>query len=118
MVAVKWSDHALARLREQTRYIAEHSGSPEIAWRWATDVFDAADDLEKFPQMGHPLPEFPSIPYLEIIVRKYYRVIYRIVETPQTPSDNPHPTCFIVTVRRTSMLLDESVLNELNAVEA
>ena len=47
MSKVKWSDHAMARMREQTRYIAEQSGSTEIAWKWATDVFTAAEYSDK-----------------------------------------------------------------------
>ena len=48
-----------------------------------------------------------------ITVKWSDRVIYRIVETPHTPEDDSHPACFIVTIRRTSMLLDEAVLNAL-----
>ena len=106
MASVKWSDHAMACMREQVKYIAEQSQSKEIAWKWASDVFKAVDRLADFPQMGHQLPEFPDTPYLEILVRKFFRVIYRIREN----------TCFIVTVRRTSMLLDESCLAEPNDV--
>ena len=106
MSKVKWSAHAMARMREQTRYIAEHSGSREIAWKWASEVFDATADLEKFQKLGHPLQEFPKTPYLEIIVHKHYRVIYRVTGE----------TCLVVTVRRTSMLLDESTLAEFDAV--
>lgn len=32
MAMVKWSDHALERMREQVRYIAEQACSAEIAW--------------------------------------------------------------------------------------
>ena len=106
MASVKWSDNAMIRMREQTRYVAERSGSAEIAWKWATDVFNAADDLEKFPELGHPLPELPNTPYLEIIVRKFYRVIYRVF----------NEACLIVTVRRTSMLVDETTLAEFDSV--
>ena len=42
MATVKWSDHALLRMREQARYIAEQSCSSEIAWKWANDIFDEA----------------------------------------------------------------------------
>ena len=107
MVEVKWSDHAMERMREQTHYIAEQSCSAEIAWNWATDVFAEADSLAEFPNLGHRLPEFPGAPYLEILVRKSFRLIYRL----------SHDTCFIITVRRCSMLLDESVLSELNSVK-
>ena len=106
MADVKWSDHAMACMKEQAKYIAEQSQSKEIAWKWANDVFESADQLADFPRMGHPLPEFPDTPYLEILARKFFRVIYRM----------QGKICFIVTVRRTSMLLDESCLAELNGI--
>ena len=106
MASVKWSDYAMSCIKEQAKYIAEQTLSKEIAWKLANDIFESADRLSDFPQMGHPLPEFPDTPYLEILVRKFFRVIYRIRGN----------TCFIVTVRRTSMLLDESRLAELNDV--
>ena len=107
MATVKWSDYALERMREQTRYIAEQSCSTEIAWDWANDIFSAADGLADFPNMGHRLPEFPAAPYLEILVRKNFRLIYRKADE----------TCYIVTVRRCSMILDDDVMSELNSVE-
>ena len=107
MATVKWSDHALERMREQTRYIAEQSCSKEIAWKWANDIFAEADGLSDFPIMGHRLPEFPDSPYLEILVRKNFRLIYRKTDE----------VCYIVTVRRCSMLLDRDVMSELNSVE-
>ncbi len=107
MATVKWSAHAMDRVREQARYIAEQSCSTEIAWKWASDIFDEAENLADFPSMGHSLPEFPDAPYLEILVRKNFRLIYRKVDE----------VCYIVTVRRCSMLLDEATLSELDSVE-
>lgn len=107
MAIVKWSDHAMDRMREQTRYIAEQSCSPENAWKWASDIFDEAESLADFPSMGHILPEFPDAPYLEILVRKNFRLIYRKADE----------VCYIVTVRRCNMLLDETTLSELDSVE-
>ena len=107
MVTVKWSDHALECMKEQTRYIAEQSCSPEIAWKWANEIFAEADGLADFPSMGHRLPEFPDAPYLEILVRKNFRLIYRKADE----------ACYIVTVRRCTMLLDDDVMSELNSVK-
>ncbi len=107
MATVKWSDHALECMKEQARYIAEQSCSTEVAWKWANDIFAEADGLADFPSMGHRLPEFPAAPYLEILVRKNFRLIYRKTDE----------VCYIVTVRRCSMLLDDNVMSELNAVE-
>jgi plasmid stabilization system protein ParE len=107
MATVKWSDHALERMREQTRYIAEQACSAEIAWNWANDIFAEADRLADFPNIGHRLPEFPDAPYLELLVRKNFRLIYR--KTAEV--------CYIVTVRRCSMLLDDNAMSELGSVE-
>ena len=107
MASVTWTDHAMERMREQARYIAEQSCSSEIAWEWAIDIFREADGLADFPDIGHRLPEFPDAPYREILVRKNFRLIYRHVGD----------VCYIITVRRCSMLLDESVMQSLDSIE-
>ena len=107
MATVTWPDHALECMREQTRYIAEQSCSTEIAWKWANDIFAEADGLADFPSMEHRLPEFPDAPYLEILVRKNFRLIYRKADEVR----------YIVTVRRCTMLLDDGVMSELNSVK-
>ena len=71
------------------------------------DIFAEAECLAEFPDMEHRLPEFPDVPYLEILVRKNFRLIYRHVNN----------ICYIVTVRRCSMLLDENSLAKFNAVD-
>ena len=107
MASVTWSDHAMERMREQVRYIAEQSCSHEVAWKWANDIFNEADGLADFPGMGHRLPEFPDAPYREILVRKNFRLIYRQVGE----------VCYIITVRRCSMLLDEAALAEFDIIK-
>jgi len=79
MAVVKWSDHAMTCLRQQARYIAEQSQSTKIAWNWMNDILDETERLSDFPRTGHPLPEFPDTPYLEILIRKFFRIIYRII---------------------------------------
>ena len=106
MATIIWSDHALESLRAQVRYIAEQSCSAEIALRWANDVCGEADRLADFPDIGHPIPEISETPYREIIIRKNFRLIYR----------RSHDVCYIVTVRRCSMLLDETTIAELDSV--
>ena len=107
-MTVHWSSHAMSRLREQARYIAEQSCSNEIAWHWASDVLDEAEGLADFPNIGHCLPEFPETPYREILVRKNFRLIYRL----------SGDVCNIVTIRRCSMLLDDDALSEFGANES
>ncbi len=106
MATVRWSERAMECMREQVRYITEQSCSSEIAWKWANDIFNEADGLADFPDRGHRLPEFPDAPYLEILVRKNFRLIYR-------KSEN---ICCIVAIRRCSMLLDDEVLTGLDSV--
>lgn len=102
-MSVRWSEHAKDCLRQQARYIAEQSQSAEIAWRWMNEVLEEVDRLGDFPHMGHSLSEFPNTPYLEILARKYFRVIYRL----------EHDDCLIVAVRRCSMLMDETAIKEM-----
>lgn len=106
MAIVKWSSHALERMREQSQYVFEQSSSAEVAWTWANDVFAAADGLAEFPQIGHRLAEFPDAPYREIAVRKNFRLIYRVA----------NEICYIITVRRCSMLIDETTLAEFDSI--
>ena len=106
MATVTWSDHAMERMREQARYISEQACSSEIAWEWANDIFAEADGLADFPDMGHRIPEFPDAPYREILVRKNFRLIYR----------REGDVCYIVTIRRCSMLLDGGALMELDSI--
>lgn len=106
MATIIWSDHALESLRAQARYIAEQSCSAEIALRWANDVCGEADRLADFPDIEHPIPEISETPYREIIIRKNFRLIYR----------RSHDVCYIVTVRRCGMLLDETTIAELDSV--
>ena len=96
MATVTWSDHAMERMREQARYISEQACSSEIAWEWANDIFAEADGLA----------DFPDAPYREILVRKNFRLIYR----------REGDVCYIVTIRRCSMLLDEGALMELDSI--
>ena len=106
MATVTWSDHAMECMREQARYISEQVRSSEIAWEWANDIFAEADGLSDFPDIGHCIPEFPDAPYREILVRKNFRLIYR----------RAGDVCYIVTIRRCSMLLDEAAMMEFDSV--
>ena len=106
MAAVVWSEHARDRVREQAQYILQESCAPDIAMKWADDIFSATETLADFPESGRRLPEFPDSPYRELIVRKNFRVIYRYNEG----------VCSVITVRRCSMELNESVLQSFDYV--
>ncbi len=40
-------------------------------------IIHASERLAAFPESGHIMPEFPTLPYREILVGNY-RVLYRI----------------------------------------
>ena len=51
---------------------------PAAARRFYTRALKTLKRLEKFPESGRRLPEFPELPYREVIVRPY-RFFYRAV---------------------------------------
>jgi toxin ParE1/3/4 len=50
---------------------------PSAARRFHTRATQVLSRLEKFPASGRRLPEFPALPYREVIVRPY-RFFYRV----------------------------------------
>ena len=50
---------------------------PSAARRFHTRATKVLTRLEKFPDSGRRLPEFPGLPYREVIVRPY-RFFYRV----------------------------------------
>ena len=52
--------------------------NPAAALRFAEDVERAMDRLERYPNLGHYIPEFPGRQYKEIIVWSH-RFFYRVV---------------------------------------
>ncbi len=74
---IKWTTHALNDLRDIHEFIAKDS--PRYAQIQIENIQRAVIPLLTFPAMGHAVPEFPHLPYREILVGNY-RVIYRIQE--------------------------------------
>jgi plasmid stabilization system protein ParE len=62
-------------LREISDFIA--CDSPRAADALVERIARAADRLAAFPESGRTMPEFPTLPYREVIVGNY-RVLYRI----------------------------------------
>jgi toxin ParE1/3/4 len=99
MAELKWSDHALAELEGVFDYIA--SDSRLYAQYTIQRILKTADILSAFPESGRNLPEFPDLPYRELLLGNY-RIIYRY-----TAEEN---SVKIVTVIHGSRLLKESHL--------
>ena len=71
---IEWTKRALADLYDIYEFIAKDS--IRYAQIQIEDIQNAVLNLNRFPMMGHHLPEFPHLPYREILVGTY-RVLYR-----------------------------------------
>jgi len=74
MAQVEWTYRALHDLRQIHDFIERDS--PQAASGLVERIFNASERLGLFPQSGRSVPEFPGLPYREIIVASY-RVFYR-----------------------------------------
>jgi addiction module RelE/StbE family toxin len=74
---IKWTIRALNDLHDTYEFIAKDSR--RYAQVQVENVQNAALNLTSFPLMGRVVPEFPYLPYREILVGNY-RVIYRFEE--------------------------------------
>jgi plasmid stabilization system protein ParE len=83
---IKWTKRAFADLYSIYEFIARDS--KRYAQIQVEDIQNAVSKLNRFPMMGHYLPEFPHLPYREILVGNY-RVLYRfdgLVKSQHHPS--------------------------------
>ena len=76
-ISILWTRPALTSLLEIARYVQIEN--PSAARRLAAAIRSKVARLEKFPQSGRTVPEFPTSDLREIIVSDY-RVIYRYLK--------------------------------------
>ena len=74
MVQIKWTNRALNDLCEIHEFIARDS--PRYAQIQIEKIQKAVSNLAVFPSLGRQVPEFPHLPYREVLVGNY-RVLYR-----------------------------------------
>ncbi|MEA2032973.1 MAG: type II toxin-antitoxin system RelE/ParE family toxin [Euryarchaeota archaeon] len=74
MVQIKWTKRALNDLWKIYEFIA--NDSPRYAQIQVEKIQTAVSNLAVFPSLGRQVPEFPHLPYREVLVGNY-RVIYR-----------------------------------------
>jgi len=74
---IVWTPRAVGDLRKIHDYIAVDS--IRYAQVQIETIQAAALTLSEFPSLGRRVPEFPNLPYREIIVGNY-RVMYRFEE--------------------------------------
>ena len=51
--------------------------NPEAAWRFRRRAEKILRRLEAFPESGRVIPEFPDLPYREVVISPY-RFFYRL----------------------------------------
>lgn len=76
MARLIWTEPALRQLEEIVEFIA--LDKPAAASKVARSIFELADQVERFKQLGRPIPEFPVAGYRHLWIRPcwiYYRVI-------------------------------------------
>lgn len=74
---IKWTLRALNDLHDIYEFIAKDS--KRYAQIQIENIQNAVLNLTSFPLMGRQVPEFPHLPYREILVGNY-RVLYRLEE--------------------------------------
>jgi toxin ParE1/3/4 len=74
-VRVRFTPSAREAFLEVLAYI--HRDNPVAARRLRDRAEGALRRLERFPDSGRKLPEFPELPHREVIVRPY-RFFYRV----------------------------------------
>ena len=72
---VRFTPSARTQLLSAIAYI--HRENPTAAETFYRKVDKALSRLQKFPRFGRVLPEFPALPFREVIVAPY-RFLYRI----------------------------------------
>ncbi len=77
MARITWSEAALDHLHDIRDWIVRDS--PRNADAMIERIIAATDRLIDFPESGRRLPERPTGPHREVIVRPY-RVIYRYTD--------------------------------------
>jgi toxin ParE1/3/4 len=101
MAEIIWSDKAAIDLGLIHEYIS--ADSPFYARIQIERIFKTVNRLQTFPESGRTLPEFPYLPYREVIVGSY-RCIY-LFECPT------NRVCMVTVVHGSRMLI-EGLLEE------
>ena len=72
---IRFVPSALKEHLEAIEYIQQDN--PPAAWKYLQHVETVLKRLESFPNSGRSLPEYPNLPYREVIIPSY-RYIYRV----------------------------------------
>jgi toxin ParE1/3/4 len=80
MAKISWTDEAEKWLRDIYRYIAQDN--PRAAARVVTAIYEKAQSLADFPEMGHKYRTEPEGD-IRILLYGHYRIAYIIKERDQ-----------------------------------
>ena len=72
---VRFTPSALEEHFAAIEYIQQDN--PPAAWKYLQHVETVLKRLQQFPNSGRSLPEYPDLPYREVIISPY-RYIYRV----------------------------------------
>jgi len=72
---IQWSPLAIGRITEIAEYIA--LDSPIAANKWVNEIFDSAEKLLDFPEIGRVVPELQDQTIRELL-KGNYRVVYKV----------------------------------------
>jgi len=76
MAEVRWTDEAQRWLQDIYEYIA--ADSPDAAARTVQGIYDRAQDLARFSEIGHQYPA--SSRHVRILLYEHYRIAYLVRE--------------------------------------
>jgi len=76
-VKIRFTPSARIQFISALAYI--HRDNPQAALRFRHRAEDVLRRLEKFPESGRVVPEFPELPYREVVISPY-RFFYRVKE--------------------------------------
>jgi len=95
MVSIIWTEEALRDIDSIAAFISKDSEF--YAKQFVQKIFQTVIKLERYPEIGKPLPELPQSVYKEILFKKY-RIIYRF--------DEKH--VYIISVHHSARLLENN----------
>ena len=76
MVTIDWTNQIFDDIDIITEYMAQYS--KPLAKTFVEKVFEKAELLKNFPEMGRMVPEIES-PKVRELIYKQYRIVYQIV---------------------------------------
>ena len=80
MVKVNWTRRAIEDIYEISEYYKPRS--EKYAEQLTDKIFEKADNLEQYPQLGRMVPEVER-PEIRELIYKNYRIIYNVVSDDQ-----------------------------------